>query len=316
MLRFARLYDAIDRTTSTNAKVDAMASYFASAPAADAAWAVFFLTGRRLKRLLSYSSIHGWALNATGLPSWILEECYAIVGDGAETAALVLDQLPTAPTDDLPLSQWLEERILPLKGLDPAEQQDRVTRWWRTLDRLQRFILLKLLSGEFRVGVSQTLVVRALAQSAQLPTATVAARMMGDWSPTAEWYARTSVRRAHRRRPLAAVSVFPGVTPRRSHRYARGSSRLADRVEVGWHPRATGQARRRPAPVVARRRAHHAPLSRRSSPPPANCRTARYSTARSSPFVTNARCRSRRCNSGSAARNRSENCRARCPSSS
>ncbi len=188
MLRFARLYDAIDRTTSTNAKVDAMASYFASAPAADAAWAVFFLTGRRLKRLLSYSSIHGWALNATGLPSWILEECYAIVGDGAETAALVLDQLPTAPTDDLPLSQWLEERILPLKGLDPAEQQDRVTRWWRTLDRLQRFILLKLLSGEFRVGVSQTLVVRALAQSAQLPTATVAARMMGDWSPTAEWY--------------------------------------------------------------------------------------------------------------------------------
>jgi len=188
MLRFARLYDAIDRTTSTNAKVDAMASYFASAPAADAAWAVFFLTGRRLKRLLSYSSIHGWALNATGLPSWILEECYAIVGDGAETAALVLDQLPTAPTDDLPLSQWLEERILPLKGLDPAEQQDRVTRWWRTLDRLQRFILLKLLSGEFRVGVSQTLVVRALAQSAQLPSATVAARMMGDWAPTAEWY--------------------------------------------------------------------------------------------------------------------------------
>ena len=97
MLRFARLYDAIDRTTSTNAKVDAMASYFASAPAADAAWAVFFLTGRRLKRLLSYSSIHGWALNATGLPSWILEECYAIVGDGAETAALVLDQLRQPP---------------------------------------------------------------------------------------------------------------------------------------------------------------------------------------------------------------------------
>jgi len=126
MLRFARLYDAIDRTTSTNAKVDAMASYFASAPAADAAWAVFFLTGRRLKRLLSYSSIHGWALNATGLPSWILEECYAIVGDGAETAALVLDQLPTAPTDDLPLSQWLEERILPLKGYRPGTNQTLV----------------------------------------------------------------------------------------------------------------------------------------------------------------------------------------------
>jgi DNA ligase-1 len=189
MERFARLYDAIDRTTSTNAKVDAMAAYFQSAPAADAAWAVFFLTGRRLKRLLPYSSINGWTLSATGLAPWILEECYAIVGDGAETAALVLDKLPSAPSEDLPLSTWVEDRILPLKGLDPASQEARVTAWWRTLDRLQRYIFLKLVTGELRVGVSQTLVVRALAQAAQLPPATLAARIMGEWSPTADWYA-------------------------------------------------------------------------------------------------------------------------------
>ena len=103
MERFARLYDAIDRTTSTNAKVEAMAAYFASAPPADAAWAVFFLTGRRLKRLLPYSSINSWTLAATRLPPWVLEECYAVVGDGAETAALVLDQLPSAPSEDLSL---------------------------------------------------------------------------------------------------------------------------------------------------------------------------------------------------------------------
>ena len=77
----------------------------------------------------------------------------------------MLDQLPSAPTEDLPLSQWVEDRILPLKGLDPADQQERVTTWWHSLDRLQRFILLKLLSGELRVGVSQTLVVRALASN-------------------------------------------------------------------------------------------------------------------------------------------------------
>jgi DNA ligase 1 len=188
MIRFSRLYDAIDRTTSTNAKVAAMAAYFAAAPAADAAWAVFFLTGRRLKRLLPYSSINSWTLAATGLPSWTLDECYAVVGDGAETAALVLDQLPTAPVEDLALSRWVEERILPLKGLDPAAQQQRVTTWWRALDRLQRFILLKLLTGELRVGVSQTLVVRALAQAAQLPAATLAARLMGEWTPSSEWF--------------------------------------------------------------------------------------------------------------------------------
>lgn len=185
---FAALYDEIDRTTSTNAKVDAMTRYFRSAPPEDAAWAVFFLTGRRLKRLLPYASIHDWTLAATGLKSWLLAECYAVVGDGAETASLVLDQLPTGESQDLPLSHWITERIQPLRAMSPAAQQAAVTGWWRGLDRLQRFILLKLLTGEFRVGVSQTLVVRALAEAAALPKTTVAARLMGEWTPSAEWF--------------------------------------------------------------------------------------------------------------------------------
>ena len=73
--------------------------------------------------------------------------------------------------------------------MDPAAQQRHVTTWWRALDRLQRFLLLKLVTGELRVGVSQTLVVRALAHAADLPTTTIAARLMGEWTPTPEWYA-------------------------------------------------------------------------------------------------------------------------------
>jgi DNA ligase-1 len=188
MTRFALLYDAIDRTTSTNAKVAAMANYFRVAPPADAAWAVFFLTGRRLKRLLPYAAINDWTLAATGVEQWLLGECYSVVGDGAETAALVLDQLPPAPSEDLPLHQWVEDRILTLRGMDPGRQQARMTTWWRGLDRLQRFLLLKLVTGELRVGVSQTLVVRALAKAADLPTTTIAARLMGEWTPSAEWY--------------------------------------------------------------------------------------------------------------------------------
>ena len=188
MHRFSSLFDAIDRTTSTNAKVAAMADYFAEAPREDAAWAVFFLTGRRLKRLVPSAAIQEWTLAATGLPSWILYECWAVVGDGAEIAALMLDQLPAAPSEELPLSKWVEERILPLKTLSPELQQSRVAEWWRRLDRLQRFMLLKLLTGEFRVGVSQTLVVRAVAQAAGLPPTTIAARLMGEWTPSAEWF--------------------------------------------------------------------------------------------------------------------------------
>ena len=198
MRQFAALYDAIDRTTSTNAKVAAMVAYFASAPPADAAWAVFFLTGRRLTRLVPGAAIWEWTRAATGLDDWLLEECYSVVGDGAEVAALVLDQLPSEPAamsgptraeQVEGLAEWVEQRILPLRALDPEAQQERVTEWWKTLDRLQRFILLKLLTGELRVGVSQTLVVRALAQAAGLPVTTTAARLMGEWTPTAEWFA-------------------------------------------------------------------------------------------------------------------------------
>src|SRR5215211_8362830 len=99
-----------------------MVAYFSAAPAADAAWAVFFLTGRRVKRLVPHASIGEWTLAATGLEEWMLGECYSVVGDGAETAALLLDALPVvqpfraADTRPLTLSQWMEDRILPLRG--------------------------------------------------------------------------------------------------------------------------------------------------------------------------------------------------------
>src|SRR5918993_4584671 len=93
MRRFALLYDEIDRTTSTNAKVAAMVRYFHAAPPEDAAWAVFFLTGRRLKRLVPAAAIRDWTMSATGIEEWLLEECYAVVGDGAATSALILDQV-------------------------------------------------------------------------------------------------------------------------------------------------------------------------------------------------------------------------------
>jgi DNA ligase-1 len=140
-----------------------------------------------LKRLVPSMAIRDWTLAATGLEPWLLEESYAVVGDGAETAALVLDQVAVEAGDDRPLSEWVEKRILPLRDLDPGAQQARVSAWWRTLDRSQRFMLLKILTGELRVGVSHTLVVRALAHAADLPATTIAARMMGDWTPSADW---------------------------------------------------------------------------------------------------------------------------------
>ena len=91
MKRFADLYDEIDRTTSTNAKVAALVPYLREAPPADAAWALFFLTGRRLTRHIPTRLMHAWTIELTGLPEWLVEESYSIAGDFAEAIALLLD---------------------------------------------------------------------------------------------------------------------------------------------------------------------------------------------------------------------------------
>jgi len=187
--RFSQLYEALDRTTSTNAKVAALAEYFRDAPPADAAWAVFFLTGRRLKRVVPSAGLRQWAQEVTGLPEWLLYECYSAAGDFGELVALALDAVPPgAPESDLPLAMWVEDRLLPLQQADPADQRERVMRWWLGLGRAERFLLNKLLTGEFRVGVAHTLVVRALAQAVGAEPTVVAARLMGDWTPSASWF--------------------------------------------------------------------------------------------------------------------------------
>jgi DNA ligase 1 len=185
MKRFSALYEAVDRTTSTNQKVAALRSYFAEAPPADAAWALFFLTGRKIKRLIPSRVLWELTREITELPEWLLEHCYASVGDFAECMALLVESTAEGSGAALPLHVWVEERILPLKEKDAPAQRDAVAAWWRELDARQAFVLNKIVTGEFRVGASATLVARALAQAAGVTPAEMAHRLMGDWAPTA-----------------------------------------------------------------------------------------------------------------------------------
>jgi DNA ligase-1 len=188
MRRFTRLFQQLDRTTSTNAKVAAMRSYFEQAPAADGAWAVYLLSGRRMKRLVGASRLRAWLVESSGLPDWLVEEAYQHVGDLAETIALLTDDPTLESPEDTPLHRWIEERILHLRGLDDAEQRTAVQRWWRQLPREECFLFNKLLTGSLRVGVSQTLVERALAAASGVPRPVIAHRLMGNWSPTPAFF--------------------------------------------------------------------------------------------------------------------------------
>lgn len=177
MRRFARLFSELDATTSTNEKVEALARYFDEAPARDAAWAVYFLAGGKPRQVVKTASLVGLACQLAQIEPWLFDECYQSVGDLAETIALVLPR-GDAPSD-VGLAEWVEDRLLPLRGLPDEEVAQRVAGYWRELDTLGRFLLTKLVGGGFRVGVSKLLVQRALASHAGIDAKRVAQRMMG-----------------------------------------------------------------------------------------------------------------------------------------
>lgn len=190
MKAFAELYTRLDATTSSNAKLAAMRAYFAQVPAEDAAWAVYFLAGGRPRQLVPTRVLRETAIRVAGIPEWLFEESYQAVGDLAETVSLLLPS--STHSADEGLASWMQDKLLPLRGLPPEELAARLPVLWQQLDQRSLMTCLKLITGAFRVGVSRLLVTRALAALADIDPKRVAQRLVGytDLShrPTAEGF--------------------------------------------------------------------------------------------------------------------------------
>ena len=189
MKRFAELYDAIDATTATLGKVAALVNYFRDAPSADAAWAIAFLVGRRPKRLVKAPNLRLWGAAAANIPDWLFDASYAQAGDLAETLALVVPPAVIA-ADAGTLAEWVEQRLMPLREMEPEQQRETLLFAWSSLTGSTRFVYNKLLTGAFRVGVSDGLVVRALAETSGVDADIIAHRLMGQWDVSPEFYDR------------------------------------------------------------------------------------------------------------------------------
>ena len=177
MKAFAELYAELDATTSSNAKLSAMQAYFAKAEPQDAAWAVYFLSGGRPRQLVPVRILRELAVAVSGLTPWLFEESYQSVGDLAETISLVLPENPHS--SDAGLAEWIEDKLLPLRGETPESLSLQLPALWAQLDRPSLMLCIKLITGSFRVGVSKLLVTRALASMAGLDSKRVAQRLVG-----------------------------------------------------------------------------------------------------------------------------------------
>ncbi|EKE45857.1 ATP-dependent DNA ligase [Oceaniovalibus guishaninsula JLT2003] len=180
MKRFAALFTRLDQTTRVNAKVDALADYFGQAPDSDRLWTIALLSGRRPKRTVTTTRLREWAAERASIPLWLFEESYPIVGDLAETIALVLPD--PAHVSDLPLNHWIDE-IRNLARVEEPVRKARILDAWDRLETTERFVFNKLITGGFRMGVSRKLMTRALSRATGIEESDLAHRLMGDWTP-------------------------------------------------------------------------------------------------------------------------------------
>lgn len=186
MKRFAALYRTLDRSTGTLDKRAALVAYFRSAPPFDAAWALYLLAGGKVAstrmRIASSGELREWITDTAGIADWLVADSYDHVGDLAETLALLLDD-PITEAADLPLAEWIEQRLLPIANQDVEVRKACIVQAWRSLAFDERLVFNKLLTGALRVGVSQRLVQQALAEMSGIEIARIAQRMLGSWRP-------------------------------------------------------------------------------------------------------------------------------------
>ena len=180
MKEFAILIDEVSASTKTTDKVNAIINYFNHADDEDKIWMLALFTGRRPKRTVNSSRLHDWCAEIAGIPLWLFEESYSAVGDLSETIALILPE--SSNKSDKPLHYWMHY-LIDLDGKEEYEKKEAIAAAWQQLGTRERFVFNKLMSASFRIGVSGTLVINALAKHYHTDAQVMSHRLSGNWDP-------------------------------------------------------------------------------------------------------------------------------------
>lgn len=180
MESFARLFEELDQSNKTLDRIAALERYFQQAPDEDITWAIALFIGKKPKKAANSRQLRSWAVEIAALPEWLVEESYGVVGDLAETISLLLP--PGEKKAPRTLAAWMDY-LEKASNKAEADKKNDITSAWGNLSGTERFVFNKLITGGFRVGVSQQLLVKALSRYTALPENAITHRLMGDWKP-------------------------------------------------------------------------------------------------------------------------------------
>jgi DNA ligase-1 len=184
MKQFSALVQILGTSTKTNDKLNALSQYFLEATNGDKVWVIALFSGRRPKRIINSTRLSEWCCELTGLPFWLFEESYHTVGDLAETIALLLpERAQSKILQENSLTYYLEQLLI-LEKADEQIKKQFITACWMQMTKEEIFVFNKLLTGGFRIGVSQKTIVNALAKTVKADPAVIAHRISGKWDPS------------------------------------------------------------------------------------------------------------------------------------
>jgi DNA ligase-1 len=178
--RFSELIQQLETSNKTNDKIAALVDYFSNADDRDKPYVIAMFTGKKPKRPVNTALLRAWAIELSEIPAWLFAESYSSVGDLSETIALVLP--PPALVTDRKLHEWIID-LAALSGKPDELKKEFILNAWNSLDTQQRFIFNKLISGNFRIGVSHKMLVNALAKQSDIDSNKIMHSIMGKWQP-------------------------------------------------------------------------------------------------------------------------------------
>ena len=181
MNKFSQLFNDLDESTKTNDRLDHLVKYLIESAPEDSIWVCWFLAGNRIKGAIKTSELRTFASERSGLPLWLLEECYDRVGDLAETISLLVST--EGEGEIISLSELIGKFIEPMIGMNTEERRQNIFTVWDFLGEKDFLPFHKLLTGGFRMGVSKGNLCKALARVGGVQPAIIAQRLTGNWSP-------------------------------------------------------------------------------------------------------------------------------------
>jgi DNA ligase-1 len=179
---FAQLITELNSSTKTNDKLEALSSYFFTAPGKDKVWVIALFSGRKPRRIVNSTLLQMWCCELAAIPYWLFAESYHTVGDLAETISLLLPEENPAGAEHKSLSYYLE-RFIEIEKQDESIRKQFILDCWQQINRNEKFVFNKLITGNFRIGVSQKMIVNALSKTISLSPSVIAHRISGNWDP-------------------------------------------------------------------------------------------------------------------------------------